>query len=66
MSAIKIIIILMLLAVLSCLGAALVSLLRGQTGRTVKALTLRIALSFGLFILLMITFATGLITPHGL
>jgi ABC-type multidrug transport system permease subunit len=39
---------------------------KGQSHRAVKALTVRIALSVGLFILLMIAYATGLITPHGI
>jgi hypothetical protein len=39
---------------------------KGQSDRTIKALTLRIALSVGLFLLLLIAYATGLITPHGI
>ncbi|MGH8864426.1 MAG: DUF2909 domain-containing protein, partial [Burkholderiales bacterium] len=33
---------------------------------TVRALTLRVALSIGLFVLLMIAYATGWLTPHGI
>ena len=33
---------------------------------TVRALTLRVALSIGFFVLLMIAYATGLLTPHGI
>jgi hypothetical protein len=32
----------------------------------VRALTLRIGLSIGLFVLLLISFSAGLIKPHGL
>jgi hypothetical protein len=39
---------------------------KGQSHRTLKALTVRITLSVGLFILLMVAYATGLITPHGI
>lgn len=38
---------------------------QGKTTRTVKSLTVRVALSVSLFILLMIGFALGLIKPHG-
>jgi len=64
---IKIIIVILLLLILASLGSGLFFLVRdqGRNPRTVKALTLRIALSVGLFILLMIAYATGLITPHG-
>jgi hypothetical protein len=38
---------------------------KGQGKRTVKALTLRISLSLGLFLLLMIGYYTGIIgQPH--
>jgi hypothetical protein len=39
---------------------------RGQGRRTAKALTVRVALSATLFILLMLAYATGLLAPHGL
>lgn len=59
----RIIVILFLLAILASLGSALTFLLRdhGKGPRTVKALTLRVGLSIGLFLLLMVGFATGLI-----
>jgi hypothetical protein len=65
---VKIVIILFLLAILASLGFGLFSLVKDETGstRTVKALTVRISLSLGLFILLLLAFATGLIQPHGL
>lgn len=57
----------MLLAILISLGTGFFYLMRdkGQSDRTVKALTVRIALSVTLFILFLIAAATGLITPHG-
>ncbi|MGQ0594772.1 MAG: DUF2909 domain-containing protein [Gammaproteobacteria bacterium] len=62
----KVIVIVVLLAILATLGSALVAILRGRSGLTLKALTLRVALSIGLFVFLMIAYATGLISPHGL
>ncbi len=58
----------MLLMILSSLGMGLFYLLkdRGQSQRSVKALTLRIALSVGLFVLFLIGVLSGLISPHGL
>ncbi len=56
-----------LLTILASLGMGLVYMMRdkGQSDRTVKALTFRIGLSVTLFILFLIAAATGLITPHG-
>jgi FtsH-binding integral membrane protein len=64
----KYVVILMLLLILASLGSGLFFLLRDQGGssRTVKALTLRVALSVGLFVLLLLAYAAGLIKPHGL
>jgi len=58
----------MLLVILFSLGSGLYFLVKdqGRSNRTVKALTWRIALSLGLFTLLIIGFATGIITPHQL
>lgn len=63
---IKTFIILVLLAILASLGSGLVYLMRdqGDGDRLVRALTLRIGLSFALFIFLLVAFATGLISPH--
>jgi len=65
---IKIIVILMLLAIVGSLFSALVFLYRnqGQRERMVKALTLRIALSMALFMLLMAGAYFGIIPPMGL
>ena len=56
-----------MLAILASLGMALVRLIkdRGQTTRTVKALTLRIGISILLFILLLVGVFTGIVVPHG-
>jgi putative copper export protein len=63
----KLLIIAILVLILLSLGSGLVFLIsdKGQKTRTVKALTVRIALSLGLFVLLIVAYATGLITPHG-
>ena len=62
----KAFIVLMLVLILSTLAVGLVSLIRdkGQTHRTVTALTWRIALSLALFFLLLLGFYLGVINPH--
>ncbi len=64
----KIIILLVLLIIIGSLGSALYHLLytRERSALTVKALTWRIGLSLGLFLLLIVAFSFGLIKPHGL
>lgn len=64
---IKVIMVLALLAIVASLGVALWRLVheRGQSERTVKALTFRIGLSIALFVLLLLGMFTGLIVPHG-
>lgn len=64
----KILIVLVLLIIVGSLGSALYFLLkdRARSPRTVQALTVRIGLSIGLFMLLLIAFGTGLIKPHGI
>jgi len=63
----KIAVVVVLLVILFSLGSGLWFLVqdKGRSDRTVKALTVRIALSLGLFILLMLAYAFGLIAPHG-
>lgn len=65
---IKYIVLFLLLLILISLGASMVSLIRdrGQSQRTVKFLTLRIALSIAVFVLLAVSFLMGWIQPHGL
>lgn len=62
----KLLVIAVFLSILGSLGSGLVYLVkdRGQSDRTVKALTLRVGLSVGLFVLLFILYAVGLIQPH--
>jgi len=63
----KIVIIALLVVVLISLGSALVAMTKGdKSDKMVKALSWRIGLSIGIFILLLIGQAMGLITPHGL
>jgi len=59
----KIAVILVFIAILASLGSALFFLVtdRGQSKRTVKALAMRVALSLGLFLLLMAGYYFGLI-----
>ncbi|MFP4561168.1 MAG: twin transmembrane helix small protein [Thiohalorhabdus sp.] len=59
-------IIAILLLIVASLGSGLFHLLRdnGRSDRTVRALTLRVGLSVALFLLLMLGFATGVISPH--
>jgi hypothetical protein len=64
----KIFIVLVLLIIVASLGSALYYLFkdRERSPRTVHALTVRIGLSIGLFLVLLIGFGAGLIKPHGL
>lgn len=63
-----IVIILIFTGILASLGSALVHLVRGRGGseRTARALTVRIGMSIGLFVLLFLLWGAGLISPHGL
>ncbi|HYE36188.1 twin transmembrane helix small protein [Methylocaldum sp.] len=65
---VKALIILFLLIIIGSLGTALVYLVKDRTRspRTVKALTVRIGLSIGLFIILLLAYRLGLLHPHGL
>lgn len=62
----KIVIILILLVIVLSLGSALYYLVtdREKSEKTVRALTWRIGLSIGLFLLLLVAFGSGLIKPH--
>lgn len=63
----KIIICLFLLVIVYCLGSALFYMLsRNRSENSMaKALTWRVVLSLVLFLLLMLGFYLGWITPHG-
>lgn len=65
----KILTILMLFMILGSLFTALYQLMhkRGEADASVvKALTMRVALSVGLFVVLLLGFRFGLISPQGL
>ena len=61
-------VILLLIVIFLALTSGLVFLVRdqGTTDRTVMSLTVRVALSIALILLLVVGYATGLIQPHGL
>ncbi len=69
---IRVLILGMLAAIVASLGSALFHLSKGGRGdaehsrKLAKALTVRIALSLGLFLLLMLAWRVGLISPHDL
>jgi cytochrome b561 len=65
---IRILIFLLLAAIISSLGTALYHLSTGRhdSDKMLRALALRIGLSIGLFVLLLIAWRVGLITPRGL
>ncbi|HVY07072.1 MAG TPA: twin transmembrane helix small protein [Burkholderiales bacterium] len=64
----RIVVILFLIFILASLGSAMFYLVRdkGKSDRTVKALTIRIALSMTLFLMLMGGYYFGLIPKTGL
>jgi succinate dehydrogenase/fumarate reductase cytochrome b subunit len=68
MSLTTIVIFILLAAIIYNLGAGLYFMMtdRGQSDRTVKALTRRIGLSVALILLVIIGILTGFIKPHGL
>jgi Protein of unknown function (DUF2909) len=59
----RIFVIIVLLLILGSLGSALYFMMtdRGQSSRTVWALTIRVALSVGLFLVLMVGYYFGFI-----
>lgn len=63
---IKSFIVLVLIGIVASLGSGLFYLMRdqGSGDRAVRALTLRIGLSFALFLLLMLAYGLGFISPH--
>lgn len=63
---IKFLIVAVLIAIVVSLGSGLFFLVKDErhSGKTVNALTLRIALSVALFILLFIAWQQGIIEPH--
>ena len=67
MSIVKIIIVVLLLLIVLSLAAGMFSLVkdRGESNRTAKFLTFRIALSILTFIFIALAFFMGWIQPHG-
>jgi hypothetical protein len=68
MELLRLLIFALLAAIIASLGTALYHLSsgRGDSKKMLRALTWRISLSIALFVLLMIAWRVGLITPHGL
>lgn len=64
---IKYIVIGILVLIVGALATAFKALFRGERSSTagVKALTVRVGLSIGLFVLLMVLYALGIIEPRG-
>ncbi len=64
----KILIIVIFLGIIVSMGSALFFLIKdkGQSTRTLRALTVRIAVSIALFALLFVLWGLGLINPHGI
>ena len=62
----KIIVLMLLFLIIASLGSALVYMLKGSNPQgTARALTWRIGLSVGLFVLLMVFYKLGWVQPHG-
>ena len=68
MNAIRLVVIVVLVAIVASLGTALYHLAtgHGDSGKMLRSLTLRVALSVALFLLLMFAWRMGWIHPHGL
>jgi len=64
----KILIFVLLALILLSLASGLLFLVRdqGKTRRVITSLSLRVALSITLFILLLLGYYTGILKPHGL
>lgn len=65
---IKVVIVIVFIGIVASLASGLYYLVndKGDSNRTVRALTFRIGLSIGLFAFLMILVAFDVIKPHGL
>jgi hypothetical protein len=68
MDLIKIGVVIVLFAIIASLTSALFSLSssKGNSKKMVRALTVRVALSVGLFLLLLLAWRLGYIQPHGI
>lgn len=65
---IKVIIVLVFIGIIASLASGLYYLVndKGESRRTLRALTFRIGLSVGLFAFLMLLIGLGVIEPHGI
>ncbi len=63
----KLFIVFALIGIVISLGSALFHLVtdKGDSKKMVRALTVRIGLSVSLFIVILVAWAMGIITPHG-
>ncbi len=63
----RLLVIAVLIAIIGSLGAALFQLARGKgdSQKMLRALTWRVGLSVGLFILLLVAARLGILQPHG-
>ncbi len=64
----QILVVCVLVGIVASLGSALFHLSSGKSDsrKMVRALTIRVGLSVGLFMLLMGAWAMGIIAPHGI
>jgi hypothetical protein len=64
----RLLVVALLVAIIGSLGSALFQLSRGKgdSQKMLRALTWRISLSVGLFLILLIAWRLGVIQPHGL
>lgn len=67
MDVFRVLVVAVLLGILFSLGSALFHLMtdKGNSKKMVRALTVRVALSVGLFVLLIVASQLGLVAPHG-
>ena len=65
---IRALIVVLLLAIIASLGSGLYHMVaaRGDSGRMVRSLAWRVALSAALFVLIIVFWQLGLIEPHGI
>jgi uncharacterized membrane protein YidH (DUF202 family) len=63
----RLLIMLVLLGIVASMGSALFQLARqgGDSKKMLRALTIRVALSVGLFVILLVSWRLGYIQPHG-
>ncbi len=63
----KILVVCVLLGIVLSLGSALFHLMtdKGDSKKMVRALTVRVSLSVALFLIIMVAWAMGIISPHG-